>query len=488
MDHIDLATIMNISLQSRSEGKTTVRRRARRSVSRWFSLATGLALLGGTAGAQTPGGTNPAPAWISQPLSLAESVNLALQQNGSILRGKSDLEAAYGVVIQTRAVALPTLKASGSYQATTLTEAFPFPGAPSPQDQNWSANIQIVQTIYDGGKISAAWRSAKLTKQQAILQYETVVADALLLVRLAYYDVLLAADQIEVNEASVKLLTRQLEDQKSRFDAGMVPRFNVLQAEVALSNERPKLIQARNAFRVAKNNLVNLLGFHLPTQVLEDIPLQLTDHLDANPYKIELPVAVAKGFENRSELAAARKTASLRQEGLTSARAGRQPLVQLFGGYGARNSYYNNDLSRDVHGFSGGAQVSWNIFDGFLRDGQIAQAKAQYDGAKVDVDNQARNIELEVRTQYSNFIEAGEILESQKKVQEEADEALRLAIARNEAGTGTQLDVLSAQTALTQARSTQVQALHDYDAARAKLERAMGVNTWGQSPAAAAAK
>jgi len=94
----------------------------------------------------------------------------------------------------------------------------------------------------------------------------------------------------------------------------------------------------------------------------------------------------------------------------------------------------------------------------------------------VDVDDGGRRIALEVRTSYSNFIEAREVLDSQKKVVEVAEEALRLARARSEAGTGTQLDVLSAQTALTDARTTQVQALHDYDAARARLQRAVGEN------------
>jgi outer membrane protein TolC len=79
-----------------------------------------------------------------------------------------------------------------------------------------------------------------------------------------------------------------------------------------------------------------------------------------------------------------------------------------------------------------------------------------------------------VRTAYSNFIEAREVLESQQSVQEEAQEALRLAEARMAAGSGTQLDVLDAQTSLTQARTTQVQALHDYAVARARLQRAMG--------------
>ena len=81
-----------------------------------------------------------------------------------------------------------------------------------------------------------------------------------------------------------------------------------------------------------------------------------------------------------------------------------------------------------------------------------------------------------MRTTYSDFIQARETLESQQKVQEQADEALREANARAGAGTGTQLDVLNAETSLTQARTTQIQAQHDYVAARARLERAIGAD------------
>ena len=67
-------------------------------------------------------------------------------------------------------------------------------------------------------------------------------------------------------------------------------------------------------------------------------------------------------------------------------------------------------------------------------------------------------------------------MESQQKVVEEAEEAHRLAEARMSAGTGTQLDVLDAQTSLTEARTTQIEALHDYSVARAKLRRAIGAD------------
>jgi len=173
-------------------------------------------------------------------------------------------------------------------------------------------------------------------------------------------------------------------------------------------------------------------------------------------------------------LAALRKAEALRREDLINARAGYKPTASIFGGYQWQSPVYENDLNDDLSGWIAGAQVNWSLFDGQLTRGKVVEARARYEHAKLDVDDTSRQIELDVRTAYSNFIEAREILESQKTVQEEAQEALRLAEARMNAGSGTQLDVLDAQTSLTQARTTQVQALHDYSVARSRLQRAMG--------------
>jgi outer membrane protein TolC len=228
----------------------------------------------------------------------------------------------------------------------------------------------------------------------------------------------------------------------------------VLRAEVAVANERPNLIRARNDNRIAKNNLANLLGYNLPRDVWEDIPLQLTDTLEAAPYQVNLPDAIQQALANRTDLVALRKGEELQRLNVINARAGYKPTVQVFAGYNWYNAQYTPpvDLEHDIHGWNAGAQLSWDIFDGMLTHGRVVQARAIYEKAKTDVIDQARQIEL----------------------QEEAEEALREAEARAAAGTGTQLDVLDAQTSLTQARTTQVQALHDYAAARARLERAIG--------------
>jgi outer membrane protein TolC len=309
-----------------------------------------------------------------------------------------------------------------------------------------------------------------------LAQYQTAVADTMLVVRLAYYDVLLAAQEITVNEASVVLLQKELEDQQRRYDAGTVPHFNVLRAEVALANERPALIQARNNYRISKNNLCNLLGYNLPRDIWEDIPLNLTDTLDATPYQVDLPMAIQQALGRRTELVALRQTAELQRLNVVNAKAGYKPTVQVFAGYNWYNAQFTEpvELNHDINGWNVGGQLSWNIFDGMLTRGKVTQAKALYEKSKTDVDDKGRQIELEVRTAYSDFIEAREVLDSQQKVQEQADEALREARARAEAGTSTQLDVLDAETSLTQARTTQIQALHDYVVARARLERAIG--------------
>ena len=416
-----------------------------------------------------------APAWLSRPLSQADCLNIALAQNADILKAKSDLEASAGVVVQTRAVALPTLQAGSQVKHSEPQAIESFPNS-TPPNNNWNSDIQIVQGIYEGGKLIAAIQAASATKKQSIAQYQTQVADTLLAVRLAYYDVLLAAQQITVNEASVKLLQKELDDQQRRFDAGTVPHFNVLRAEVALANAKPNLFHATNQYRVSKNVLANLLGYNLPREVLENIPLNLTDTFDITSWNMILPDAIQQALECRTELADLREQVVLQNLNIVNAKSGYKPTVQAFAGYTWNNSQFTdpNDLSYTIHGWNVGGQLTWAFFDGGLTIGKVQQAKALYKKSQTELEDRSRQIELDVRTAYSDFLEAKEVLDSQTKVQEQAEEALREANARFDAGTGTQLDVLDAETSLTQARTTQVQALHDYATARARLERAIG--------------
>jgi outer membrane protein TolC len=423
-----------------------------------------------------------APAWPTAPLSLQAVLELGLQQSPAILKGKQDIEESLGVVVQLKSAARPQVSVSGAVNSldSGRIEAAPFggPGGIKFQsDKNWNTAIQVSQPLYAGGRIAASLRSARWTRDAALASYQALVEETLLNLRIAYDDILLAAEQIKTQEASVHLLEQELGDARRRFEAGTVPRFNVLRAEVELGSAKPRLIRARNAHRIAKNHLATLLGWNTPNDGAEDIPLQLSGKLEEQKGDAPLTQAIGRALAQRPELTALRAQEAVRGEELTQAKSARLPIVSAYGGWGWQSRTFTDDFSGYVDGWNVGARVDWSIWDSGLTRGKVDAAAARQKKAHIEIDDTARKIELEVRTAHSNFQEAREVLESQGRVIEQAEEALRLAGARAEAGSGTQLDVLSAQTSLTEARSTYFQALRDQRVAWARLERAMGAAT-----------
>jgi outer membrane protein TolC len=412
------------------------------------------------------------------PISLDDAVATALRQSPTLLKGKQDIEEAYGIALQLRSAARPKIAAGGSARQLDtggIETANLGPAAVQFQaDTQWGANIEVSQPLFAAGKITSSLRAAKLTQEAALASYQALVADTLVDVRVAYDDALLAAELIRTQEASVELLGRELEDQKRRFEAGTVPRFNVLRAEVELANAKPRLIRARNAHRIAKNRLAMLLGWNIPANSSDDIPLSLGDTLAAEPCAVELPDALMRALSRRPELAALRTQEKIRDEDIKQARADYYPQLAASAGWRWQNKTFTGSAADYVDGWVVGGQLNWSIWDFGLTQGKVSAAKARREKARLEVDDVGRRIELEIRTAHSTFQEAREVLESQQKVIEQAEEAVRLARARTDAGSGTQLDVLSAQTALTEARTTYSQALRDFAVARARLERAMG--------------
>jgi outer membrane protein TolC len=409
-------------------------------------------------------------------MSLQDALDISLQQNPSILDSRNDLEIAHGISVQTRAIFMPKVVADGLYAHDEAREKSPFITDPGfePPDDRWGVGIRLVQTIYQGGRLTSALHSSRLVREQAVFQYETVVQDTLLAVRTAYYQVLLTEQQVAVHQASVELLTEQLTNTQRRFAAGAVAQFDVLRAEVELADEKPQLIGAQDDFRLAKNDLATILGCNLPTNICDDIPLQLTGKLEAEPWSLDLPNSLAQSIDRRPELGALQKEVQLRAEEVKVAKSGYKPVVSLFGGYTDRSSSYRSDPLWTVGGPLVGAEASWDIFDGNLTRGKVMEARGLLAKADINLEAGARRIHSEVRSAYSSLVRAREVLESQQKVQEKAEEALRLADSRYQAGSSTQLDVLTAQTSLTQARTTQIAALFNYAVARAKLSRAIG--------------
>jgi outer membrane protein len=419
-------------------------------------------------------------------LRLQDCLDLALRQNPTILKARQEIRRNQGIIVEVRAQAIPQVTALGSYEAidSHAIDQFPFSSSSGSnstttlyknQEQPWTATIQVSQLIYAGGRVKAALRAAKLSDQIAALGFQRAVADTILDVRKNFYQILLDTALVDVRQQSVTLLEEQLRDAQSRFDVGAVPRFNVLRAEVELENAKPPLIRAHNDLRISKESLVKLLAIDALNQTNAFTPINFDGKLVYEHRDWELPTALERAIQQRPELLAADRQVDVARANVQVASAGYKPQASVFGNYGWHDYSFTSRLDDTREGWTLGANVSWALFDGMLTRGKVTEARAQLQEANLDYADTRRQVELEVRQAYSDYLQTLELIEAQKKTVEEAEESLRLAEARFRAGTGTQLDVLSAQTALTEARSNEIQALHDYNVAIATLERVTGM-------------
>jgi outer membrane protein TolC len=461
---------------------------------------------------------------ITGDLTLDDAVQLALKQNPNLLKALQQIQVTRGKAIEVRAQALPRVTINGNYdqQALSLVEfksrsnsststasttapitlngtqtsnsatATPSaaqiatfqtaPGSTSQSqstsffaDKSWQVTVQGTQALYAGGKIRAAITAAKFTEDASYFSLRNVLDQTIATVRQQFYTVLLTRGLIQVQEESVKLLGNQLKDQQNRFNAGAVPRFNVLQAEVALANQQPNLIRARNDYLIAQYQLAKTLNVDPGPQ--GEPPFHAVGELAVHERPIALAEAIRLGVERRPFLKVQRLSILTRKEEVKVALAGYKPQLDAKGGYRLRNSRFSENLDDTVDGWFFGFTGKWNIFDGLETYGKVMSARASMESAKVNYDDSVHQVELEVQQAYANLQTARETIRSQQKTVEQARESLRLAQERLGAGAGTQLDVLNAQVQLTTASSTELQARASYNTALAEFDRVTATDT-----------
>jgi outer membrane protein TolC len=335
-------------------------------------------------------------------------------------------------------------------------------------------DVSVSQVIYSPAVVNAI-RIARFTDDSSYFSLRDTIDQTIDTVRQQFYTVLLNRELITVQEESVKLLEDQLKDQQNRFEAGTVPRFNVLQAEVALANQQPQLITARNNYLISEYQLAKTLGIDPGPQG------QSTYHavgkLEVNERPLGLRNAIQMGIEHRPFLKVQRLTILIQKENVKVALAGYKPTITGNAGWEVRNDATTTHLDDTINGWFFGFTGQWNIFDGLATYGKVKEARANLESAKVNYDDSVHQVELEVQQAYANVQSARETIRSQAKVVEEALEAVRLATERLAAGAGTQLDVLNAQVQLTTARSTELQARANYNTALAEFDRVTGTAT-----------
>jgi outer membrane protein len=296
-------------------------------------------------------------------------------------------------------------------------------------------------------------------------------------VKTQFYQVILDRALIGVQEESVRLLESQLKDQQNRFEAGTVPRFNVLQAQVQLSNQIPNLIAARNNYRISILTLAKTLGLDFNPARGIAAPIRVVGELSYIPRNISLLQAIELGKQSRPFLKQARANVLNQIEQVHVALGGFLPNVTSTGGYDVFSSPLNSSWHDISQGWVFGLQGSWAVWDSGETYGKFKQQRALLSETKITYDDDVRQVELEIQQAASNLLQNRELIQATEKNVEQAQEAVRLAQARLGAGAGTQLDVLNAQVQLTTAQSTRLQALFGYNSTLAEFDRVTGAQS-----------
>ncbi|MEO7598144.1 MAG: TolC family protein [Opitutus sp.] len=413
----------------------------------------------------------PAPVPEPESIDLKTAIGYALEHNFAIRQARERIREQEGVIIEVSARAIPNVGLDGGYQYNEKEISSSNP----PSNHAWSLGLTASQAIYAGGGIRSAIKSTQLVREAALLDLKGVINQALLQVRTAYFDVLLARDRITVQEENLRLLEQQLKTTTDRFEAGTVSGFERLRGEVAVANARTPLISARNTYRLAIEGLRQAMGLTTRrTDSLESGP-EVVGNLEYTPVSFELASATSAARSNRPELQRLVKLSEASEQSVTTARSGRYPNVSVVGGWDLRKGS-TNSFGGSREGLFVGLQSRWAIFDGRATAGRVAQARSIVEQTKLTLVEFELATDVQVRRAFSSWQEATELVEASKRVVEQAEEAVRLANARYSAGTGTQLDVLQAQVELTTARSNQVQAYYNYNVAIATVRQAMGLS------------
>ena len=453
---------------------------------------------------------------------LDQAIVTALQRNPALLNAEQEIKRTRGVIIQVRAQALPQVNARANFEwvdpnlqgarifgttaggtgtpttggTTGAASLFESPlsqvrdiqpplAAPSPTpiiqnvkqtDVSYAISVLGSQLIFNGTTFPQI-RGTFFQRDSAYFAFRNILDQLIATIKTQFYQIVVNRELVSVNEQSVHLLEAQLKDQQNRFEAGTVPRFNVLQAEVALYNQLPLLITAQNNLRIAKITLAKTLGLDFQPGLGENPPLEAVGQMPYIPRTISLASAIEVGKERRPFLKQARANVLNQKQQVRAAAGQWLPTVTATGGGEWVSSPTNSSFGDISKGWLAEVQGSIPIWDSGAIAGQVIQQRALLFEAKNTYDDDARQVELEIQQAYSNLLQNRELIQSQEKNVEQAEEALRLAKARLDAGAGVQLDVLNAQVQLLTAQSTRLQALFGYNSSLAEFDRATGAQS-----------
>jgi len=334
--------------------------------------------------------------------------------------------------------------------------------------EEYLGQIKLKQLLYDGGKTRYSGRAASKAADAQRDSTEATRLDTVYIVSQAYYRVLEARELLQVGENSRSQREAFFKLTDSYQKAGKATGIESLKAEAQLLDAERSLVQAREALRISELILKKTIGVGVNAKI------NIADGLPetfAEPETDE--VLLTQMFENNPDL---KKSAQFKEQArlsIDSAAGSYLPEISVQGSYGYRQRDTGAPpLSGDE--WMAGVFLEWSLFEGGITRAQVAKARARY--REVEWNDKA--VRDQVRVDLSQAL--GDIhtalasIRSSKRLVEAQDESYKATMEFYKRGKATYIEVLSAETDLTQAQAAYVRSVGDYQAASARLDRVTG--------------
>jgi outer membrane factor, OMF family len=407
-------------------------------------------------------------AGIARTDSAQAKISLAQQQD----EAQAQVDLAQAQVDQLSQVANPTPQQQGQLafdraQLSALQSQLAAIKNQSTDTNTFSSTLSLNYDVFTSGQRPNSIRAAEKAVSSAQQAYQTQFQQLRLDVANDYYDLLQAEDLIRIAKQGVDNAAENLRVTQARETAGIGTRFDVLQADVTLSDQKQQLTQAQSQQQIALRQLATRLS--LP----DTVALKAMDPVAmAGTWSLSLEDSIVKALQNRSELAQVLEQRKIAQLNRKVALGSLGPQVA----FNASGSFAQ-DLASDRFGAFGyglGATASKTLFDGGSAKAIAAQQQANSAIAETQFSSFKNLIRFQIEQNYYTLQSSKNRILSTRCAVEESQQSLNLAKLRRDYGVGTSLEVSNASTSLTQAENNYLEAIIDYNRALAGLQRFVG--------------
>ena len=425
------------------------------------------------------------PAAAQDAVSLKDAVRLALRQNKSVDASTAARDGADRRIAEARAGKLPKVNYSESWTRSD-NPVFVF-GSLLSQHQFEQQDFQIAslnrpdflnnfqslvtadQTLYDAGQTKNAMRSAELIRDVTAEDGRRTQMDVIAGVIRSYYDCLLSEEQLGAANQALRSAEADLDHAQAVRSAGLSTDVDVLSIRVHLAGVREQQIRRRADLDVCRAALNDALG----------LPLDAAHTLTTAMTAMDLPAGILADYEKnalveRPEARQGKLAVGLAKNQEATARSSFLPQVELHGAFEAdRQDFYSKGGANWLVAIG----LHWNLLNGFSDKARIQESTFARRRSEAEEEHADSAIRLQVRRAYADLRAAAQRIEVTKASVAEAEESLRITQNRYETGLNNVTDLLRTETALLDARTSQLAAIHDQRIAAAALELAAGTLT-----------